>query len=100
MAHMLCDFRTDGHRVEIEETAQVFHAGLNKLTNVPEPHAQRVINDAEAKELRATADAVAAAIAVDDFSPEELAPRQASDAAPLQWTERARQTQSVAGGGA
>src|SRR5437899_95092 len=62
--------------------------------------AQRVITDAEAKELRATADAVAAAIAVDDFSPEELAPRQAADAAPLQWTERARQTQSVAGGGA
>ena len=45
-----------------------------------------------------------AAIAVDDFSPEELAPRQtsdaaAADAAPLQWDQRARQPQSVAGGG-
>ncbi len=70
------------------------------VRDIDAARAQRVITDAEAKELRATADAVAAAIAVDDFSPEELAPRQAADAAPLQWTERARQTQSVAGGGA
>ena len=69
------------------------------IRDIDAARAQRVITDAEAQNLRAAADAVAAAIAVDDFSPEELAPRQASDAAPLQWTERARQTHSVAGGG-
>jgi acyl-CoA dehydrogenase len=66
--------------------------------------AQRLITAAEAGQLRAAADAVAAAIAVDDFAPEDLAPRQtsdaaAADAAPLQWDQRARQTHSVAGGG-
>src|SRR5260221_2560753 len=69
------------------------------VRDVDAARAQRLITDAEAQNLRAAADAVAAAIAVDDFSPEELAPRQAADAASLQWTERARQTQSVAGGG-
>jgi len=73
--------------------------------NIDAALAQRLITAAEAQTLRAASDAVAAAIAVDDFAPEELAPRQASDAAaadaaPLQWDQRARQTQSVAGGGA
>ena len=40
--------------------------------------AQNVINEAEAEQLRAAADAVAAAIAVDDFAPEALARRKAS----------------------
>jgi acyl-CoA dehydrogenase len=66
--------------------------------------AQRLITAAEAGQLRAAADAVATAIAVDDFAPEDLAPRQtsdaaAADAAPLQWDQGARQTHSVAGGG-
>src|SRR5499425_2597165 len=69
------------------------------VRDVDAARAQRLITDTEASQLRAATDAVAAAIAVDDFSPEELAPRQAADAAPLQWTERARQTHSVAGGG-
>src|SRR5215813_8279593 len=69
------------------------------VRDVDAARAQRLITDTEASQLRAATDAVAAAIAVDDFSPEELAPRQAADAAPLQWTERARQTHFVAGGG-
>ena len=38
---------------------------------------QGLINDAEAAKLHAAAEAVAAAVAVDDFAPEELAPRRA-----------------------
>jgi acyl-CoA dehydrogenase len=41
--------------------------------------AQGLITDSEAGELRAAADAVAAAVAVDDFAPEELSPRQAQE---------------------
>jgi acyl-CoA dehydrogenase len=48
---------------------------------------QGLINEAEAQQLSAAADAVAAAIAVDDFAPEQLSPRQAADTAPLQWHE-------------
>jgi acyl-CoA dehydrogenase len=44
---------------------------------------QGLINEAEAQQLSAAATAVAAAIAVDDFAPEELSPRQAEDTAPL-----------------
>jgi hypothetical protein len=36
-----------------------------------------LINEAEAGQLRAAAEAVAAAIAVDDFAAEELSPRRA-----------------------
>ena len=39
-----------------------------------EARRQGLINDAEAAQLRAAAEAVAAAIAVDDFAPEELSP--------------------------
>ncbi len=38
---------------------------------------QGLINDAEAAQLHAAAEAVAAAVAVDDFAPEELSPRLA-----------------------
>src|SRR5215475_6659232 len=38
---------------------------------------QGLINDAEAASLRAADEAVAAAVAVDDFAPEELSPRRA-----------------------
>ena len=37
---------------------------------------QGLVDDAEAARLRAAADAVAAAVAVDDFAPEDLAPRR------------------------
>ena len=37
-----------------------------------------MINDAEAAALDAAAQAVAAVVAVDDFAPEELSPRRAS----------------------
>ena len=45
-----------------------------------------MITEAEAQQLRAAADAVAAAVAVDDFAPEAIAPRQtAADPVPLKW---------------
>jgi acyl-CoA dehydrogenase len=78
------------------------------IRDIGEARAQNLINDAEAEKLRAAADAVAAAIAVDDFAPEELARRrasptilQATGTIALQRNERERQTRSApaAGGG-
>jgi acyl-CoA dehydrogenase len=43
-----------------------------KVRDIEKARAQNIINDAEAATLRASAEAVAAAIAVDDFAPEEL----------------------------
>jgi acyl-CoA dehydrogenase len=43
---------------------------------------QGLINDAEAAQLRAAAEAVAAAVAVDDFAPEELSPALARGEVP------------------
>jgi acyl-CoA dehydrogenase len=68
--------------------------------------AQNLLTDAEAEKLRAAAAAVAAAIAVDDFAPEELSPRKASPRT-LQATgtislpkpERQPRSAPVAGGG-
>jgi acyl-CoA dehydrogenase len=60
---------------------------------------QGLINEAEANELRAAADAVAAAVAVDDFAPEELSPRQAAEPIPLQRTQRQRQPRSASRAG-
>src|SRR4029077_12532776 len=51
------------------------------VRDVDDARRQGLITEAEASELRAAADAVDAAIAVDDFAPEELAPRQAAEAA-------------------
>jgi acyl-CoA dehydrogenase len=80
------------------------------VRDVDDARRQGLITEAEASELRAAADAVDAAIAVDDFAPEELAPRQAADAArrsadagardsgdavPLQWHERERQARAA-----
>ena len=48
------------------------------IRDIGQARAQNVINEAEAEQLRAAADAVAAAIAVDDFAPEALARRKAS----------------------
>jgi acyl-CoA dehydrogenase len=47
------------------------------LRDVDAARRQGLINDAEVAQLRAAADAVAAAVAVDDFAPEELSPRLA-----------------------
>ena len=72
------------------------------VREVDDARRQGLITEAEASELRATEEAVAAAIAVDDFAPEELAPRQAADAArrstdgaPLQWHARERQARAA-----
>jgi len=79
------------------------------IRDIDKARAQGLINDAEAEKLRTAADAVAAAVAVDDFAPEELSPRQAADAAadgaadatdatdavPSRWTELKRQTRSA-----
>ena len=46
------------------------------VRDVDDARRQGLITEAEAGELRAAADAVDAAIAVDDFAPEELAPRR------------------------
>jgi len=65
------------------------------MRDVDDARRQGVISEAEASDLRGSAEAVAAAIAVDDFAPEELAPRQAADAIPLQWNERKRQARAA-----
>jgi acyl-CoA dehydrogenase len=81
-----------------------------RVRDVDDARRQGLITEAEASELRAAADAVDTAIAVDDFAPEEFAPRQAADAArrsadagardsgdavPLQWHERERQARGA-----
>ena len=48
------------------------------VRDVAKARAQGIINDAEAAALETAAQAVAAVIAVDDFAPEELSPRRAS----------------------
>jgi acyl-CoA dehydrogenase len=45
------------------------------VRDIAKARQQGLINDAEAAQLHAAADAVAAAVAVDDFAPEELSPR-------------------------
>jgi acyl-CoA dehydrogenase len=45
------------------------------VRDVAKAREQGLINEAEAAQLQAAADAVAAAVAVDDFAPEELSPR-------------------------
>jgi acyl-CoA dehydrogenase len=78
------------------------------VRDVDQARAQNLITEAEAEQLRAAADAVAAAIAVDDFAPEALARRKASPTIlpatgtiALQRSERERQPRSapVAEGG-
>ena len=48
-----------------------------RVRDIDQAKRQALINDAEAAQLHAAAEAVAAAVAVDDFAPEELSPRQA-----------------------
>jgi hypothetical protein len=47
------------------------------VRDVEKARKQGLINEAEAAQLQAAAEAVAAAVAVDDFAPEELSPRRA-----------------------
>jgi acyl-CoA dehydrogenase len=63
--------------------------------DVEKARLEGLISDAEAQQLRAAADAVAAAVAVDDFAPEALSPRQsAADVIPVKWNPFKRQTRS------
>jgi acyl-CoA dehydrogenase len=75
------------------------------IRDIGEARAQNLINDAEAEQLRAAADAVAAAVAVDDFAAKDLAPRkaaptilQATGTIALQRTERQPRPAPAAGG--
>ena len=74
-----------------------------RVRDVDQAKRQALINDAEAAQLHAAAEAVAAAVAVDDFAPEELSPRQAAEPVPprqaaepvpLQWNESKLERQS------
>ena len=49
-----------------------------RVRDVGKARAQGLINDAEAAQLEALAKAIAAAVAVDDFAPEEISPKRAS----------------------
>src|SRR5262249_43622861 len=66
------------------------------IRDVAAARQQGLITDAEANELRAAADAVAAAVAVDDFAPEALSPRQSPDPVPLKWNPFKRQPRATA----
>src|SRR5262249_43227873 len=67
------------------------------VRDVDAPFRQCLINEAEARERQSAAGALGAAIGVDAFAPEELAPRQAD--ATLQWDERKAQARAAAQGG-
>ena len=58
------------------------------VTDPEQARRQGLINDAEAAQLRAAAEAVAAAVAVDDFAPEELSPALARGEVPSQAMSR------------
>src|SRR5215813_2808173 len=78
--------------------AQPIRERLHKahIRDVDKARQEGLITDAEANELRAAADAVAAAVAVDDFAPEALSPRQsaADPVAAVKWNPFRRQTRS------
>lgn len=76
------------------------------IRDLDQARAQGLLTEAEAQQLRTAAQAVAAAVAVDDFAPEELAPCQAADPAPrasgpvpLKWNPFKRQTRSAPAAG-
>jgi acyl-CoA dehydrogenase len=62
---------------ELTVAVQPLRDRLHKahVRDIAKARQQGLINDAEAAQLDAAADAVAAAVAVDDFAPEELSPR-------------------------
>ena len=77
--------------------AQPLRDRLHKahIRDVEKARLEGLITEAEAQQLRAAADAVAAAIAVDDFAPEAISPRQAAaDVVPVKWNPFKRQTRS------
>jgi acyl-CoA dehydrogenase len=77
--------------------AQPLRDRLHKahIRDVEKARQEGLITEAEAGELRAAADAVAAAVAVDDFAPEAISPRQAAaDVIPVKWNPFKRQTRS------
>jgi acyl-CoA dehydrogenase len=61
--------------VATEPLHELMHRANNR--DIDKARQQGVINDGEAAQLHAAAQAVAAAVAVDDFAPEELSLRQA-----------------------
>src|SRR5262249_18765578 len=64
--------------------------------DVEKARLEGLISDPEAQQLRAAADAVAAAVAVDDFAPEALSPRQSADPVPLKWNPFKRNARATA----
>ena len=62
--------------VAVQPTRDRMHAA--RVRDIDQALKQRTINESEAAQLREAADAVAAAIAVDDFAPEELVMRGAN----------------------
>jgi acyl-CoA dehydrogenase len=64
---------------ELTIATEPLHDRLHQanVRDIDEARQQNVINDVEAAALHAAAQAVAAAVAVDDFAPEELSPRRA-----------------------
>src|SRR6516165_10353738 len=63
--------------------ASPLHERMHKagIRDVDEARRQKLINEAEAAQLHAAAEAVAGAVAVDDFAPEELTERELSQQA-------------------
>jgi acyl-CoA dehydrogenase len=64
---------------ELTIATEPLHDRLHQanVRDIEKARQQHVINDVEAAQLHAAAQAVAAAVAVDDFAPEELSPRRA-----------------------
>jgi acyl-CoA dehydrogenase len=64
---------------ELTIATEPLHDRLHQanVRDIEKARQQNVINDVEAAQLHAAAQAVAAAVAVDDFAPEELSPRRA-----------------------
>jgi acyl-CoA dehydrogenase len=64
---------------ELTIATEPLHDRLHQanVRDIEKARQQNVINDVEAAALHAAAQAVAAAVAVDDFAPEELSPRRA-----------------------
>ena len=74
---------------ELTVATQALRDRLRKarVHDIDEARAQKLITGPEAVQLHAAAQAVTAAIAVDDFAPEELAPRQIAGQASRETTE-------------
>jgi acyl-CoA dehydrogenase len=71
---------------ELTVAAEPLHDRLQRanVRDIEKARQQNVINDVEAAQLHAAAEAVAAAVAVDDFAPEELSRQRALGDVPSQ----------------